>query len=151
MANKNVHPIFKSVLDSFFPTPKPLEEMTAKELEETKQQWYNTAEKIGKLSACRLIGTYLGTPVRANWGPKYQFDKDDLSIYVDDYGGYMTAKFQGKLVMSTHSGERLYVPGPWETLLSDLLPLAEKKKKDMLSTRQENERLKLLNKLKHDE
>ena len=147
MSNNNVHPIFQPILDSVFPPQKKLEDMTVDELKATQREWYETALKTGKIEACRTVGLYLGTRLNASWGPKYQMDKDDLSIYIDDYGGYMTAKFKGKAVMSTHQNDRLYIPGEWELQLSDLLPLAQKEAEASRLRRQEKEREELLKKL----
>ena len=127
-------------------TSKPIQEMTSKELETLKREFYVAATNDGRIDNLYLIARYLGERVSHNYGPKYRYIQGELEIYVDDYGNYMTAKLNSKLIVSTHN-ERLYVPGEWETHIPQLVYLAEAAKKDLASNREAEEKNELLTQL----
>jgi hypothetical protein len=124
-----------------------LQEMTSDELNTLQIKWYEDAKDSGKLTELHAIGRYLGTPLQANYGPKYAYNVDELYIYVDDYGHYMTVNYKEKMVCSTHPCERLYVPGDWETMIPQLVNLADQRKKDRFIEVEEKRKSELLKKL----
>lgn len=62
-----------------------------------------------------------GAPVNDRYGPKYRLLTNGLEVYVDDYGCYATAKFNGTLVMSNHPCDRFMVRGEWEPVAEQVL------------------------------
>lgn len=120
---------------------------TVEELKQLKKQWYQDAMDKGMIAKIGKVCRELGSKVPAKWGPKYQFDSDGLSLYVDDYGHYMTATYKNKLVCSTHFCEQLFVPGEWEKIIEDQYPEAEKKEEIKNSERLHKEKKQLEEKL----
>lgn len=94
---------------------------TSEELKVLKKQWYDEAYNNGNLSKLRQIGRYLGTQLRHNYGPKFEFVDGDLKLYVDDYGNYTTLKMIDRLVCSTHN-ERLYVKSICDSFIAKHMP-----------------------------
>lgn len=90
-----------------------LSDLSLKELKELKEQWHQQATKDGTIILLTQIAKTLGEQLPANCGPKYLFKDNQIEIYVDCYGGYMTVKVDGKLKVSTHN-EKLYAKGEWE-------------------------------------
>lgn len=123
-----------------------LSEMNSKQLSELKARWYNDALKNGAIERLSSIARALGGRVALNWGPKYRFEKDGLTIYVDDYGNYMTVHFQYKLIVSTHN-EKLYIPGEWESKVQEWAMSAQVTEEVKDQDREEKEKSKLLDEL----
>lgn len=124
-----------------------LQNMTSAELAALKEKWYNEALQSQKIANCYLVGINLGTPLQANWGPKWQYDKDGLSIYVDNYGGYFTVSWQGKTVVNTHVCQQLYIPGLWEGLIDALLQAAIARNEADLKVKEAQYKQKLISQL----
>lgn len=113
---------------------KELKDMTAKELEDYKRKLYKDNTDNGNIQKLYTIGRKFGADFASNYGPKYLLNEGQTEIFIDDYGGYMTVKVNGKLKVSTHN-EKLYVPGEWEGIISRLWPKASAKQyQDSLST-----------------
>lgn len=124
-----------------------LHEMTAEQLKALQSEWYETAHANGNIEKLYAIARHLGDPVRHNWGPKYCYDKDGITVYVDDYGHYMTVALHGKNVVSTHPGDRLYIPGEWESAIPALHALAIEAKDSKGRMSEDREKEELLKKL----
>jgi len=120
---------------------------TVEELKRLKKEWYQNAMDTGMIAKIGKICRELGNKVPAKWGPKYQFDHGDLSLYVDDYGHYMTASYKDKMVCSTHFCEKLFVPGEWEKIITDHYPKAEKKEEMRTAEKLHKEKKELEKKL----
>lgn len=105
---------------------KELNEMTVKELENLKRTLYKDNTENGNIHKLYTIARMLGEEVKHSYGPKYLYKYGENEIYVDDYGHYMTVRASGQLVVSTHT-DKLYVPGEWESVLTEAHPLAEEK------------------------
>lgn len=104
---------------------KKLKMNTSEELKQLKKQWYDEASSNGNLSKLKQIARHLGTPIRHNYGPKYEFVDGDMEVYVDDYGNYATMKMIDRLVCSTHN-ERLYVKDICDRFIAKHMPAVEK-------------------------
>jgi len=103
----------------------PTEEMSEEQLLAIKRLLFQEAQAQGVLSGIATIARQLGKELNANYGPKYKWEGEDVVVYVDDYGNYMTVRLRGRLIVSSHPTEKLFVPGPW---LTPLLPLMEQAK-----------------------
>lgn len=127
---------------------KKLNEMSLNELKALKAKWYQENSDNDNIKKLSEIGRFLGDKLSVNYGPKYELYEEDTEteIYVDDYGGYMTVKINGKMKVSTHN-EKLYVPGDWEEIISRLHPKAEEIKNMRLNGASKTERDKLLDEL----
>ena len=145
MTNDNLHPVFKGLLAPFMPE-KSLSDMSLKELQDLKKQWYAEAQEQGKFKALYKIARELGQNIRHNYGPKYRFEAERLVIFVDDYGHYCTVHLHDKLIASDHN-DRLYIPGEWESILEKHLSEAVTAEQKAASEKEEQERQKLINEL----
>ena len=101
------------------------EEMSEEQLLAIKRLLFQEAQAQGVLSGLATIARQFGKELNANYGPKYKWEGEDVVVYVDDYGNYMTVRLRGRLIVSSHPTEKLFVPGPW---LTPLLPLMEQAK-----------------------
>jgi hypothetical protein len=94
-----------------------------------KRLLFQEAKAQGVISGLATIARQFGKELNANYGPKYKWEGEDVVVYVDDYvddyGNYMTVRLRGRLIVSSHPTEKLFVPGPW---LTPLLPLMEQAK-----------------------
>lgn len=118
--------------------------LSVKELEDLKKQWWKEAADEGLLKIIYSIGRYLGERLSANYGPKYRYDKDGLNIYVDDYGGYFEATYEGKSVCDTHFCHQKFIRGNWEKVLAPLIPLVNAKIEALNQQHDETVRQKLI-------
>jgi hypothetical protein len=123
---------------------KDLNNMSLKELEEYKTKLYNDNTQNGNIHKLYTIARILGVSVPHNYGPKYLYKEDEIEIYVDDYGHYMTTKVNGKLKASTHN-DKLYAPGEWEEIINRLYPEAQAQQKEMNTANEQYEKQRLLN------
>ena len=95
-----------------------LENMTIEQLKALKQERYNEAREEGTLRAiasiCRELGEDPAGPgYVSRYGPKRVWKQGDITVYVDDYGAYMTVSVEGKKVCSTHPCDQFIIPGDW--------------------------------------
>jgi hypothetical protein len=125
---------------------KELNEMTSKELEDLKKKLYKENTDNGNIEKLYTIARMLGDHVSHNWGPKYLYKNGEIEIYVDDYGHYMTVCVGGKLTVSTHN-EKLYVPGEWDTIISEVYPSAKGKLECQKAHTEQKAKSDLLNQL----
>lgn len=77
----------------------------------------------------------------STYGPKYIWKKDDISVYVDDYGHYMNVFVNKREVASTHS--RFIIPGPWIDVVLAEYPAAMQRAEERERQRDEAERERL--------
>lgn len=103
--------------------PLDVEDISIDALKELQKRYYEESDVIREMAA--IIACEMGNRLSVDYGPKFVYAPDDpdgnkyhgkrkgLSIYVDDYGHYMTIHVDGKLVCSTHPTEQLFVPGEW--------------------------------------
>ena len=106
-----------------------IKQMTKKELLELKCQRYKRAVDNGTIEKLYLIARELGKELSATYGPKYSWNKDQIDIYVDDYGHYMTVNINDKLVCSTHFCDEFIIPGEWINIVLKSYQKAFKKNK----------------------
>src|SRR5438046_3119734 len=107
-----------------------IQDMTVAELHDYKAECHRIADVTGLLHKIADVARWLGRdPVsirepgyRSAHGPKYQYSigtgETEITVYVDDYGRYMTVHLNGKRVCSTHQTERLFVPGEWSSIVA---------------------------------
>lgn len=117
---------------------KPIEEMSTQELYALKKERYEAARRDGTLQKIRLVGTEFGRDINARYGPKYILDVEDVRLYVDTYGGYMTVQRKDNDgyaderrvagLLSTHPTEEFIKPGEWQDRILALYPEAQAKK-----------------------
>lgn len=111
-----------------------LDTMSSDQLKALQREYYEASGRVRQM--CAVVARELGTRLSAAYGPKYVYSPDDpdhgkfhgqragLSIYVDDYGGYMTVTIDGKRVCSTHATDQLFVPGEWVKRIDEIYPEA---------------------------
>ena len=133
-----------------FTTPaKDMRGMTTDELTALKRTWYAEALAATIPAQCATIARELGEPVNDRYGPKYRFAftvSSELAgvVYVDDYGHYMTVHVNGREVLSTHSNDGLFVPGPWVDELLGRYDAARSQADAERAVRDEHDRQRLL-------
>ncbi len=123
---------------------KSLKEMSLEELKELRRQWYAQAIEDGSIDKCVLVAIEMGEELNARYGPKYLRKTGDLELYVDQWGGYATADYKGREVMSTHPCTRLFLPGDWMKIVETEYPLALAKKLARAAVHSEKERQALI-------
>lgn len=104
-----------------------VEDLSIEKLKWYKAEWFRLARDTGLISMCYEIGRSLGSYIGDK---KYEWTNDLLRIYVDDYGNYMTVSDDGKTVCSTHSTEKVFVPGDWALTIDAIYPQAYKAAKE---------------------
>lgn len=125
-----------------------LEIRTTDELEAIQKEWYKRAKTEGIIGNCYLIGRELGSDpagpgYTSNYGPKRQWESDNLRIYVDDYGHYMTVSYHQKVVCSTH-GPDVFIPGEWVSIIDRVVPAASDRRNRREIEKAENNRRRLI-------
>jgi len=134
-------------MSATFTTPaKDVRSMSFGELKELQHAWYCEARAAGVLAQIAEVARVLGDDVTERYGPKYRWlsPSRSVEVYVDDYGAYFTVTVDGKPVVSTHSTERLFVPGAWLDEISAAYPEAAAQRAARGSISEEMERLRLL-------
>jgi len=121
-----------------------IKQMTKKELLELKCQRYKRAVDNGTIEKLYLIARELGKELSATYGPKYSWNKDQIDIYVDDYGHYMTVNINDKLVCSTHFCDEFIIPGEWLDIVLKSYQEAHIKNKQQETDRYNLEREEIL-------
>jgi len=121
-----------------------IEQMTKEELLKLKNQRYKTAIDNGTISKLYLIARELGKELSTTYGPKYSWDKDQINIYVDDYGSYMNVTLDHKLVCSTHFCDQFIIPGEWLDIVLKSYQEAHIKNKQQETDRYNLEREEIL-------
>jgi hypothetical protein len=110
------------------------------ELKALKRRWYDEALAVGTLNELGFITRQLGCEQNSSYGPKYKLCWNKVTIFVDDYGHYMTVHVHDKLVCSTHPTEHLFVPGDWTEVLTANIQEAKAKASQTKAERDERER-----------
>jgi hypothetical protein len=124
-----------------------LEKMTTQELLRLKNERYQASQDNGTIGKLHLIAEELGENFLATYGPKYCWDKDNVRIYVDDYGHYMTVNFNNRLVCSTHPCQQFIILGEWiDIALASYQEAFDKERKKRLNF-EKLEREEILRKL----
>lgn len=123
-----------------------LENLTIRELKEHKKQQYVEANSSFIFRDLSQVAQYLGTRLNAKYGPKYKWESEYglVSIYDDQYGGYLTVHYKGKQVASTHQCSRLFVNGAWVETVKPLFQEANNKKRRLQAERKGDEQAKLM-------
>lgn len=124
---------------------KNLRDMTLEELRELKRQRYQQALRDGSISKCIFVAKETGEMDACV--PKYLRKMEGLELYVDDVGGYATATYKGKMVMSTHPRTQLFTPGDWMQIVEMEYTLALAKKLAKEARERERERQKLIDEM----
>lgn len=131
---------------ALFRTPN-LQSLSLDELKALKAQWYQEADNHGILRGLAEVARTLGKKLPERYGPKFRWEGgDEVEIYVDDYGHYMTVHHKGRLVCSTHS-DRLFVPGDWSTQPLSLLTQARDCRDAERAAIEDKERARLVEEL----
>ena len=121
--------------------------LSASELKELQKKWYQGAVRDGSLGRCYKVCVILGERIEARHGHKYGFKDGGLDLYVDNWGNFFTARWEGKQVMSTHPCTKLFIPGAWMDKVNLLYPLAVEKEGKEKEAREDRERQQLLEEL----
>ena len=118
------------------------EGMSLEELKELKRTQYEEAQKSGVFqrlaTVARELGGEMGGP-----GPKYLWEESGVRVFVDDYGSYVTAHANEKLVASNRPCTRLFVAGQWQDVVLVRYPEARKKATLREAASRENEKQRL--------
>lgn len=116
-----------------------VEGLSEGQLRELIRLRYERARKHGVFAKLGDVARALGKPPDARYGPKWTLvratEQGEVSLHVDDYGGYITAHVNGRQMLSTHPANRFIIPGAW---LDDLLRLHDAAQ--MVLARRERER-----------
>ena len=100
--------------------------MSLEELKQLKRAQYEEAQKSGVFQKLATVGRELGREV-GRPGPKYLWEESGVRVFVDDYGGYVTAHANEKLAASSHPCTRLFVAGQWQDVVMACYPEAREK------------------------
>lgn len=92
-------------------TTENLDNMTNEELKELVAARYQAAANAGTLTMLRTIAKELGKMIHPEG--KYLWKHNEISVYVDDYGNYMTVAVGPQKVASTLPSERFFIDGSW--------------------------------------
>jgi hypothetical protein len=122
------------------------EGMSLEELKELKRTHYEEAQKNGVFSRLATIARELGREI-GRPGPKYLWEDSGVRIFVDDYGSFMEAHADGKLVASNHSCTQLFLPGQWQDAVLARYREAQARAAQREAARRESERQRLLSEL----
>lgn len=107
-----------------------VKDMSIDELEKLKQQRYQAAMDNGTLAMIGTVARELGHPQQVQYGPKWLWSADGISIYIDGYGRYLTVCSDNKKVCSTHRAEEFIVPGAWIDRVASYFPEALKNREE---------------------
>lgn len=121
-----------------------MKEYSLEELRQIKLKWYWAAMEDGSIRDCEYVARNLGVAGTGSPGPQYLWKKDGVSIFLDNYGGYMTVCFNGKRACSTHDTNRLFVPGEWINVVREALDKAAHTEEADKETRIKAEKEKLM-------
>jgi hypothetical protein len=110
----------------YTPAPPPGRALTTEELGALKWTWFREGLEAGDVALLGRLGRELGQPVPTRHPPKWHWARGGVSVYVDGFGGYLTAHQGARQVCSTHAGERLFVPGPWLDVVRGARPELER-------------------------
>lgn len=139
--------------EQFTVPEKPLAEMSADELFALKRGWYAQAREAGHLGSIERVCRELGNSLSVRYGPKYELCIEDVYIYVDGYGRYMTVSVDDPeadervRVCSTHPADGLFVPGEWLRKVEPYYESAHCSERERKSRREDENRRKLLEQL----
>ena len=106
------------------------EGMSEEQLLAMKRLIFQEAKAQGVISGLATVARQFGKSLNANYGPKYQWAGEGVTVYVDDYGRWLSITAGSKCLVSADLRSQaevlgLFVPGPW---LTPLLPLMEQAK-----------------------
>lgn len=90
-----------------------LNNLSVEELKALQKKYYQKAEDDNLFLKIAQVARVLGEDPGSRFPPKYVWNHNDIDIFVDDYGRFMTVTLKGKLVCSTHPCENLFIPGDW--------------------------------------
>jgi hypothetical protein len=119
-----------------------LENLSVRELEELKALNFAAAERDGAFEKLGAVARYLGTSLNVSYGPKYRWQCGAVQVYLDCYGGVLTATLGGKHV--AWKGNRLFIPGDWFQVIEDAYPYAIKTRDDRKAANEERLRRELI-------
>ncbi len=122
------------------------EGMSLEELNELKRTQYEEARNSGVFQRLATVGREFGREV-GRPGPKYLWEESGVRVFVDDYGGYVTAHANEKLVASNHPCTRLFVAGQWQDVVLARYPEAQEKAAQRDAARREIEKRRLQSEL----
>lgn len=123
------------------------DQMTIEELRALKEQNYKNAEQDGTLLFLGNVARHLGEYQSCSYGPKYKWENDNIVIFVDDYGHFMTVSVDGEEVVSTHPCKRFIRGGGWFDEINAFrgeVEQAIKEKKEAWEQKQRQELLKMI-------
>lgn len=132
------------------------EDMTNEELKQLRQERYHAACQNGTFAKLGLIARQLGhdpasrdadgnpIPYRSSHGPKYVWRRNNIKIYVDDYGHYMTVHMGDREMASTHQCSQFIIPGDWIAEALSVYEVAVAKANMARQQKNDHERRQLL-------
>lgn len=124
---------------------KAVEDMDIDELKALIAERYSKATRTGLLTACAEIADELGTVIDHTYRKcAWEDEANDIRIFHDSYGGYLTVHVKGRQVCSTHSTKRFVVPGSWQGIVYRTYQDAVKKKEARDAARIAEQRAELL-------
>lgn len=135
---------------TFSQPDKPLARMSADELADLKRRWYSEARDSGTLARIEEVCRRLGDSLSVRYGPKYELHIEDVYLYLDGYGRFMTFAVggeAGRRVCSTHPCEELFVPSRWLGKVEAYHPEASYVREEDENARERERRAKLLEQL----
>jgi len=143
-----------------------IETMSEQELRELIKARFEEARTSGRLGQFAAVARVFGhdpasrdkdgnrTGYSSTYGPKYLWQEaaylngketeSIISVYVDDYGHYMTIRVDEEKVCSTHDCESFIKPGDWQEVILEKWPAAARRIEEREIEYQKLRRSKLL-------
>jgi hypothetical protein len=135
----------------YTPAPPPSQPLTTDDLAALKRTWFAEAMSGGDVALLGRLARELGQPVPTRHPPKWHWTREGVSVYDDGFGRFLTVHQGDRLVCSTHSGERLFVPGPWLDVVRGARPELEREAAARATEREAAQRLALRRELGLDD
>jgi hypothetical protein len=135
----------------YTPAPPPGAPLSTEELAALKRTWFREGERSGDLALLGRLARELGQPVPTRHPPKWHWTHEAVSVYDDGYGRFLTVHYGEHKVCSTHSCERLFVPGPWLDAVRGARPELEREAGARATEREATQRLALRRELGLDD
>lgn len=112
-----------------------LSALSTDELKTLKERWWQEAYRDGTLSTVRRVVTELGKRFPKKHGSIWRWERDGVSIWLDDWTGSFGAEYgKAQVCHVSHYGHGVFVPGPWV----DVVLAADVEAQKAIVCRQEN-------------
>lgn len=90
-----------------------LSALSIEELRALKKHWYEVARRDGSLIAIGRVVRELGTRHPKKHGANWNWEREGVSIFLDDWTGATHASVGERLVYARDAITELFVPGAW--------------------------------------